>query len=132
MRRTQRPAQEPAEQIELLVGATRRGQAGQDAACAAGSQALLGCLQGLAPRDGQEMAVLLDQRRGHALVTRPGERAVAADVAEPAVVDRGVLARDETHELATSSVDVDVAAHGAGRADARRVLEVPRTRQEAI
>src|ERR671938_1172691 len=103
MRRAQRAAQEPAEQIELLVGATRRGQAGQDAACAAGAQALLGRLQGLAPRGGQEMAVLLDQRRGHALVARPGERAVAADVAEPAVVDRGVLAPDGGHALATRS-----------------------------
>src|SRR5205823_6570662 len=50
----------------------------------------------------------------------------------PAVVHRRVLARGETHELAAPRVDVDVAAHRAGRADARRVLEVPRARQEAI
>src|SRR4029077_13010292 len=54
---------------------------------------------------------------------REGE---AALVAEPALVDLGVVARKDPLDLALALVDVDVAADRTKAADARDGLELPR------
>src|SRR3712207_8065728 len=51
-----------------------------------------------------------------------------SEVAQPAVIDRRVLARHEAHHLidVLAGVDGDVAAHTAVRADAGHAVDVPR------
>src|SRR3954453_7311637 len=56
----------------------------------------------------------------------------ASLVAEPALVDVGMVAREDPFDLALARRDVDVAPDGAEAADARGVLDLPRTRLEAV
>src|SRR4029079_9189765 len=56
----------------------------------------------------------------------------AALVAEPALVDLGMVARDDALDLPLPRRDVDVAADGAQAADARDILDLPRPALEAV
>src|SRR5262249_41641521 len=58
--------------------------------------------------------------------------AVATLVAEPAVIDLGVVARQDPEDALVADRELDVALARAERADRPRVLDVPRTRAEAI
>ena len=60
---------------------------------------------------------------------REGE---AALVAEPALVDLGVVAREDPLDLALARRRADVAADRAEPADRRDVLDLPRPRLEAV
>ena len=60
---------------------------------------------------------------------REGE---AALVAEPALVDLGVVAREDPLDLALARRRADVAADRAEAADGRHVLDLPRPRLEAV
>src|SRR5207237_10798550 len=58
--------------------------------------------------------------------------AVAAGIAEPAVVDREIFSRLKAADPVVAGVELDVAAHAAARADARRAVQVPGPAHEAI
>ena len=85
------------------------------------------------PRDLAQEAAVAHQRRRDAL--RRAERLVAeaALVAEPAVVDLLVVAREHAHDLGVvAHGQLDVALRRAHRADRARALDVPRARAEAV
>ena len=67
--------------------------------------------------------------RSRACEVREGE---AALVAEPALVDLGVVAREDALDLALARRRADVAADRAEAADRRHVLDLPRPRLEAV
>src|SRR4029077_13005130 len=65
------------------------------------------------------------ERVGDSVVGVEVREGEAALVAEPALVDLGVVAREDPLDLALALVDVDVAADRAEAADARDGLELP-------
>ena len=83
-------------------------------------------------RDVARLVVGGEHRPPDPLRRVPLREAVAAAVAEPHVVDLRVVARREAAHLEVAAVDVDVAAVRALGADARRALQVPRARDEAV
>src|SRR5439155_22987245 len=58
--------------------------------------------------------------------------AVAAGIAEPAVIDGEVFARLEPPDPVVARVELDIAAHAASGADAGRAVQVPGAADEAI
>ena len=125
-------AKELGERVGLLDGLGAR-QRGDDPACPpSGASA--------PPRP--ERAVpgeLLVPARAHPLAAgrRSGRRAQvrereAALVAEPALVDLGMVPREDPLDLALARRRVDVAADRAEAADGRDVLDLPGPRLEAV
>src|SRR2546426_2964073 len=58
--------------------------------------------------------------------------AVATRIAEPAVVDREIFPRLKASDPVAAGVELDVAAHAATGADARRAVQVPGATDEAV
>ena len=74
------------------------------------------------------------RRSGSAMRSRASQvrEREAALVAEPALVDLGVVAREDPLDLPLARRRADVAADGAEPADGRHVLDLPRARLEAV
>ncbi len=90
MRRAERLAQQAAKQQPLLGGRAAAGER-PDALPRAG-EARRGLLERALPRDGAQLAAVAQQRRGDAVLAAEGRVREAPAVAQPAVVDVGVLA----------------------------------------
>src|SRR5262249_5318777 len=71
-------------------------------------------------------------RPGHPLLGGEHLEAVAAAVAEPAVVDVGVVAGDDPLHLLVADGEADVALARAERADRAGLLDVPGPGAEAV
>ena len=124
-------AQQLAERVRLLdrLGA---GERGHDPALRAAQQRL-GAVERVVPGELAEAAAPHALERVDDPVAgvevRVGE---AALVAEPALVDLGVVAREDPLDLALARRRRDVAADGAEAADGGDVLDLPGPRLEAV
>ena len=87
--------------------------------------------QDVVPLAGLETGQGADQRCRNALVTRLVARE-AALVAEPALIDIGVIAREDSLDLAFAQRRPGVAARRAAGADRRHVDDLPRARLKAV
>ena len=125
-------AQELGERVRLLdrLGA---GERSDDAAFGLAQQAL-GLVERPLPGHLLEAAAAHAQQAGRAVRSRCVEVCVrkASLVAEPALVDLGMVAGQDALHLALARRRVDVAADGAQAADGRHVLDLPRPAFEAV
>ncbi len=130
MRRAQHLAHQSREQQALLAGgaaARERADPGPRAAQPGG-----GIFQRALPGDGAQFATVAHQRRGDARVAAEHRVGEAAAVAQPAVVDLGVLAGEHAQHALVAHRQRDVALGGAQRAHRAGILDVPRPRAEAV
>jgi hypothetical protein len=130
VRRAEAVAQQPLQQERLLVGglaARDRGRLG-----ARLLERRPGGGERLLPRGGHERAALAHQRLRDALVDVGVLERVAALVAQPAVVDLGVVAAEHAHDAVVADRQRHVALRRAQRADRAGALDVPRARAEAV
>ncbi len=130
VRGAQPVAQQPRQQESLLVGAGSGGDRARVRARA--RQARGGLLQRALPRDGPQIAAIAHERLGDALVDVERLVGEAALVAQPAVVDLDVVARQDAQRALVAHGDRDVALRRAQRAHRARALDVPRARPEAV
>ena len=131
MRRPEPLAQQVLDEEALLVGGEaahhRRG------ALAGALQGAGGLRQRALPRHLAQEAAVAHERRRDALGRAEGLVAEAALVAQPAVVDLLVVAREHAHDLhVVAHGQLDVALRRAHRADRPRALDVPGARAEAV
>ena len=84
------------------------------------------------PGDRAQLAAVADHRRGDALVDVDRLVGEAALVAQPAVVDLGVVAPEHAQHALVAHGEGDVALRRAQRAHRARALDVPRARAEAV
>ncbi len=84
------------------------------------------------PGDRAQLAAVAQQRARQALLDVDRLVGEAALVAEPAVVDVVVVARQDAQDALVADGELDVALRRAERADRAGVLDVPRPRAEAV
>ncbi len=123
-------AHEACEQQALLVGAGPADERGGTPARAA--QAGGGLRQRALPGDGAQLPAVAHKRLGDALVDVDRLVGEAALVAQPAVIDPGVLARQHAHDALVAHREGDIALGGAQRADRAGVLDIPGPGAEAV
>ena len=87
---------------------------------------------GAVPARGAQLVALAHERLGDALVHVEGLVGEAALVAQPAVVDLGVVADHDARDLVVAHGQGHVALGGAQGADRARGLDVPRAGAEAV
>src|SRR5439155_16760254 len=110
----------------------RAGERGYDPALGAAQQ-LLGLVERVVPGEHVEAAAAdASQRVGDPVPRAQVREGEAALVAEPALVDLGMVAGEDPLDLSLSRRRLDVAADGAHAADGRYVLDLPRPRLEAV
>ena len=95
------------------------------------AQQALGLVQRVVPRDFLEPRAPYE-RLAHAILRVQMREREPPLVAEPALVDLGVIAREDALHLPFARRRGDVAAHRAHAADRRHVLDLPRPRLEAV
>ena len=128
--RAEAVAEQPLEEEGLLV---RRVPAGERGGPGAGLlQGVRGVGERLLPGGGEQRGALAHERLGDPLVDVRRLVGEAALVAQPAVVDLVVLARQHAHHAIVADGQLDVALRGAVGADRARALDVPRARAEAV
>ena len=135
MRRADHLAGQSLEQEQLLVGGGAR--ADHPDRCGA---VLLSDLakppcrlgDGFGNRDVARLVITAHHRAANPLRCVPAIKAVPAAIAQPHVIDQRIVARREAAHLEVTAVDVDVASVRAFGADARRPLQIPWTRDEAV
>ena len=91
-----------------------------------------GRLERALPGDLAQRAAVADERARHPLIDMDRLVGEAPLVAQPAVVDLDVVAREHAHDLLVTHREADVALRRAQRADAACVLDVPWTRAEPV
>ena len=130
MARAEPVAEQLREQERLLVGGLPAGQRGRLGARLLERAA--GVLERLLPARRHQVRALADQRLRDALFAVDRLVGEAALVAQPAVVDLGVVAREHAHDAVVADGELDVALRGAERAQRAGALDVPRARAEAV
>ena len=112
----------------------RRAAAGErgDVRAPARRSADRGLAQRALPADRAQLAAVADHRRGDALVGVDRLVGEAALVAQPAVVDLVVLAREHAQHALVADGQRDVALRRAERAERAGALDLPRPRAEAV
>ena len=130
LRRPEALAEQPLDEEGLLV---RRVPARERGRAAAGLlERVRGVVERLLPARRHEHRALADERLGDPLVDVRRLVGEAALVAQPAVVDLVVLAREHAHDAVVADGQLDVALRRAVGADGARALDVPRARAEAV
>ncbi len=116
------------------------GQAGAadhaDGAPAMDVSGLLQCgrhrVEGFGPADLDQFVTLAHEGGGHPLHAAESLPVEAALVAQPALVDRVGVDAQFAGDVVTARLDGDPAPHGAGRAAALGLLDIPRPGLEAV
>ena len=127
--------EEPRPGVGLLVGLLARGEDGDRARpepLDGGAEPVGDVIEGVGRGDLLEPAAAADEALRDALVARQEAECVAALVAEPALVDLGVVAREHAHHVPLPDVDGRVAADGAEAAHARDLLRLPGAGAEPV
>ena len=127
VRGAERLAQQPLDQVALLVGGVADDR--RDLALAGAQQAQRRRLDRLVPA---RRRAAFEPRTVDPLRVGEHLEAVAAAVAEPAVVDLGVVAPEHPFHLLVADGEADVALARAERADRAGLLDVPGPGAEAV
>ncbi len=130
VRRAEPLAEQPLEEIRLLVRGVPAGERGGLAARLL--QRRRGVVERLLPGRGHQRRALADERLRDPLVHVRGLVGEAALVAQPAVVDLVMVAREHPHHAVVADGQLDVALRRAVGADRAGALDVPRARAEAV
>ena len=131
VRRAEHLAHQELDEVALLVGGLAAHERGGVLRRAV--EPLVRLLERALPRDRAQLAAVAHERLGDPLRRMHHLVAEAALVAEPAVVDLGVVARHHAQHLGVvADGELDVALRRAERADRAGLLDVPGPRTEAV
>ena len=130
VRRAEALAEQPLDEEGLLVRGVPARERGR--AAAGLLERARGVVERLLPARRHERLALAHERLGDPLVDVGRLVGEAALVAQPAVVDLVVLAREHAHHAVVADGQLDVALRRAVGADRARALDVPRARAEAV